>query len=147
MLITGESLAMAGFALALTTAVAKCLIAIGKVLQRVTVLETKTELFWGAVSKTVGDMIKQPIHHRKDALVDEFNFGITSMTTPDILELKTILECELPEFEKNKDPKALAYALLLARIQQVLWTRDNGNIEHSAIRKLYDQIIKLIKGD
>jgi hypothetical protein len=91
--------------------------------------ETQMELFWNAVGGAVSDLIKQPIHFRKDELMDKLfpvNGRISEvsiMPTEELFELKTILQSEISDLKKNKDSKSLAHALALAYIDQTLLHR------------------------
>ena len=79
-------------------------------------LATRMEIFWGAVEPVIRSMIKQPIHFRKDDLIDRF----PNLTDDELCELKNILEEEMKDLTTNKDPKVLAYALMMARVDTVL---------------------------
>ena len=62
---------------------------------------------------------------RKDELMDKLlDKRETSMSNLELVELKTILHCELPELKVQKSEKSLAYALALAYIDQILYDRD-----------------------
>jgi hypothetical protein len=95
---------------------------------RISKQEMKMDLFWGAVQETVKDMIKQPIHFRKDELLDKFpNLG-----SEEIHELKDTLQLEKREMlskikllEPEKKAYLLAIALMLARIDSVLIDRGD----------------------
>jgi len=82
--------------------------------------KVKTDLFWGAVESMVRDIIKQPIHFRKDELIDKF----PDLSEEEICELKNILEGEIKELRLHKDIKVLAYGLMMARINIVLHERQ-----------------------
>lgn len=98
---------------------------------RITKQETKMELFWSAISGAVSSLIKQPVHFRKDELMDRLVSEKLSVleenAVEDLLELKTILNDELVTLRETKDPKSLAYALALAYIDQILF--DKGMIK------------------
>lgn len=83
-------------------------------------MKVKTDLFWGAVEHVVRDLIKQPIHFRKDDLVDRF----PNLTEEEMCELRDIITAEMKDLIKDKKDKVLAYALMKARIDQVLWDRN-----------------------
>jgi hypothetical protein len=82
-------------------------------------LVVKMDLWWTAVEGSVKEMIKQPIHLRKDDLVDRF----PNLTDDELCELKDILQFEMIELKAKKDPKVLAYALMTARIDSVIYDR------------------------
>jgi len=90
---------------------------------RITKQEMKMDLFWGAVQETVKDMIKQPIHFRKDDLLDKF----PNLKYEEMFELKTTLQIEKTEMLLNvkslssaKKTYLLALALMLAGIDSRL---------------------------
>lgn len=91
---------------------------------RLAKMETKMELFWIAVGTSVSKLIKQPIHFRKDELMNKLipeNLShLPESNIDELIELKTILKEELITLQEVKDPKSLAYALALAYIDQVL---------------------------
>ena len=98
---------------------------------RITKQETKMELFWNAVGGVMSSLIKQPIHFRKDELMDRLVPDklprLAENSVEELLELKAILNDELITLSKIKDPKSLAYALALAYIDQILL--DKGVIK------------------
>ena len=89
------------------------------------------ELFWDAVGASVSKLIKQPIHFRKDELMDKLmpeNLSqLPENSIDELLELKIILKDELITLQELKDPKSLAYALAIAFINQTLY--DKGLIK------------------
>ena len=91
---------------------------------RLTTMETKMELFWNAVGGVMSSLIKQPIHFRKDKLMDKLVLEnlplLPEASIEELLELKMILKDELVTLREIKDPKSLAYALALAYIDQIL---------------------------
>jgi len=98
---------------------------------RLTRMETKMELFWNAVGQSMLSLIKQPIHFRKDELMDKLVPEklpfLPENTVKELLELKHILKDELVTLREIKDPKSLAYSLALAYIDQILY--DKGLIK------------------
>ena len=95
---------------------------------RVTKQEMKMDLFWGAVQETVKDMIKQPIHFRKDELLDKF----PNLSYEDICELRETLHTEkvellsnIKKLEPDKKSYLLAVVLMLARVDGVLVDRGD----------------------
>lgn len=96
----------------------------GQLADRMKEVETKMELFWDATKETLRGLVKQPIHLRKDELVDKFTDEEKDMPAEEILELKQILLTEQVELIKKKDPMALAYNLLLYRVNQELLRRN-----------------------
>jgi hypothetical protein len=96
---------------------------------RTTKQEMKMDLFWGAVQETVKDMIKQPIHFRKDDLLDRF----PNLEYKEMYELKTSLQIEKKEMSSNiksltpaKKTYLLALVLMLAGIDSRLIDMDGG---------------------
>ena len=86
------------------------------------------ELFWNAVGGVMSSLIKQPIHFRKDELMDKLvGDKLPGSSTDELLELRIILEDELVTLREIKDPKSLAYALALAYIDQILY--DSGIVK------------------
>jgi len=98
---------------------------------RFVALETKMELFWGAVGKVVIDMVKQPIHLEKDALLDRLKSN--SINGDELIKLKYMIEDEVIELKERKDSKAIAYVLILAMIDQKIWEKGCGCKEEKAI--------------
>jgi len=98
---------------------------------KITRIETQTELFWNAVSTSISNLIKQPIHFKKDQLMDKLipvNMPhLPESTIEELVELRLILKDELVMLQEVKDPKALAYALAIAYIDQTLY--DKGLIK------------------
>jgi hypothetical protein len=90
-------------------------------------METKMEVFWGYVGTAMSSLIKQPIHFRKDELMDKLVPDqlphLPENTVDELLELKEILKDELVTLRQVKDPKTLAYALALAYIDQILYDK------------------------
>lgn len=92
---------------------------------RLSRVEVKMELFWNAVGDVVKNLIKQPTHLRKDVLMDKLlDKRDSNISNMELVELKTILNSELPELKKQKSSQSLAYALALAYIDQILYDRD-----------------------
>jgi hypothetical protein len=98
---------------------------------KITRIETQTELFWNAVGTSVSNLIKQPIHFRKDELMDKLipaNMpSLPESTVEELVELRFILEDELVTLQEVKDPKCLAYSLAIAYINQILY--DKGLVK------------------
>lgn len=83
-------------------------------------METKMELFWGAVGTSVKSLIKQPIHFEKDELMDKLIDHPELITPDEIYRLKEILNDELIELQNTKNNSSIAYSLALAYADQVL---------------------------
>jgi hypothetical protein len=76
--------------------------------------EMKMELFWGAVEDSVKGMLKQPVHIRKDNLLDKF----PNLDHEELCELKVMLTEEkrslLPiKSELAADKKIYLFSLIL----------------------------------
>jgi hypothetical protein len=75
----------------------------------------------------MSNIIKQPIHYRKDELMDKLAPGhekeLQKATVEELMELKIILKEELITLQELKEPKGLAYALAIAYIDQVLYDK------------------------
>lgn len=84
-------------------------------------VETQAELFWGAAGNAISALIKQPIHFRKDLLMDKMVED--KLNVAELQELKCILLDEINPLLATKDSKALAYALALARIDVLLYRK------------------------
>jgi hypothetical protein len=95
-----------------------------KLSDRLVSQETKMELFWKSVSISVATLIKQPIHFRKDELMDKLKLDMQGnkgvINEVELVELRKVLSEEVVELEGTKDPRSLAYALALAYINQLL---------------------------
>lgn len=90
-------------------------------------MAAKIEIFWTAIMPSIKSIIKQPVHSRKDELVDKF----PNLSDDELCELRDILQGEMeqlkqtpPTKEGDLNPKMLAYALMTARINTALY--DNN---------------------
>ena len=93
--------------------------------ERLVRVETKMELFWNQVGGAVKAMIKQPIHFKKDELMDKLlEERKPKIRIEELYELKSLLKEELPALIEVKSEKCLAYALALAYIDQILYDRN-----------------------
>jgi len=95
---------------------------------RIVAVETKMSIFWDAVGDVVKDIIKQPIHYRKDELVEKF----PNLTIEETRELRDILikernELKMSNAAKNPSTRAyvLAIGLQLARVQTELMDKES----------------------
>lgn len=80
---------------------------------RMTKQEMKMDLFWGAVQDTVKDMLKQPVHLRKDELLDKF----PNLDYNELCELRAMLTEEkgvLITMTKQLSPTKKVYLISLA---------------------------------
>ena len=90
---------------------------ISDIKERITRLETKTELFWKCVETGVVGMLKTyPTNVNKDVLLD--NMLHNELTLDDAQELRSILKGEM---ELAKKENILIYVLALGRIEQVIF--------------------------
>jgi len=80
---------------------------------RLTKIETKTELWWNTVADQMKQLVQQPIHYRKDDLLDRF----PNISNSELNELKEILIFEIKDLKERKDPIAAAYAIWRARVE------------------------------
>lgn len=84
-----------------------------KLKERVTRIETKTDLFWNWIEREMPRILKNPGNSTKDSLLDKMCKN--DITSKEVKELKGILEKEL----KEKDGTiVIAYSLVLARLDQ-----------------------------
>lgn len=89
---------------------------------RISKVETKVELFWGALGEVVKSMVQQPIHFRKDELMDKLD-DPEKISTGELVELKGMLTCELRDLTERKDLKAIFYGLALYKVGLILVDR------------------------
>ena len=93
---------------------------------RLTKIETKLDLFWGTVEKNVGQLLKSPTHAEKDVLLDKL--AHRELNIPEAETLRGILTDEMQL--KGRENGVIAYALIIARLEQILYElRESGN-EH-----------------
>jgi hypothetical protein len=105
---------------------------LGGIEQRLAIIETRLgntnlaelaarlDIFWTAMEPSIKAIIKQPTHFRKDDLIDRF----PNLSVEELCELKDILKDEMQHLTTNKDPKLLAYALMMARVDTVLYENN-----------------------
>jgi hypothetical protein len=110
--------------------------------RRLVSIETKTDLWWDIVSDQARKIIKQPIHFRKDDLLDRF----PNLNDDELCELKNIIATEKHELEPSKDPKLISYAIWTARIEMEYMKRD-AEKRTSGRRKVVCSCKKFIIGD
>jgi chromosome segregation ATPase len=121
--LTTQVAGLTGQISTLTTQVASLVLQVAGMDTRLSKQEMKIDLFWGAVQETVKNMIKQPIHFRKDELLDRF----PNLVYDEMCELRETLTAEktdligrMKELSGDKKAYLLALALMLARIDSVL---------------------------
>ncbi len=85
-------------------------------------MAAKLDIFWVTMEPSLKEIIKQPIHFRKDELIDKF----PDLNNDELCELRNILMDEMIDLKVRKDPKVLAYALMTARVDSVLYDRKKG---------------------
>lgn len=86
------------------------------------------DLFWSHVQKGMGMLIKQPIHFRKDELIDKFNADNKGPTLEELCELRDILYDEMKELEKCKNDRMIAYTLYVAGVEQEIIKRHTQKL-------------------
>lgn len=88
---------------------------VSHILERLTRLETQVGLFWGSLEKSIPPMLKSyPTNVAKDVLLDKM--ANTELTLDEAYVLRTILIEEAKAAREN----AIAYALALARLAQII---------------------------
>lgn len=94
----------------------------------------KMGMFWSAVGGVMSSLIKQPIHARKDELMDklvpEDLSDLPTCNDEELMELRGILNDELTTLRQIKEPRSLAYALAIGYIDQLLF--DRGHFRRGA---------------
>jgi hypothetical protein len=91
---------------------------ITRILERLTRIETKTDLFWKCVESGVVTMLKTyPSKVAKDVLLDKMVHN--ELALQEAQELRTIL-CEEMKPKEN-GAERLAYVLALARLEQIIF--------------------------
>jgi len=94
---------------------------IGTIRERLATLETKMEIFWAGIGDQVKEMLKQPIHLRKDELLDKF----PDLDDNELRELRNIIVCEREEVrrENPKADRALLLSMMKASIDMEIINR------------------------
>lgn len=95
---------------------------IAGVKERLSSVETKVELFWGAIESKVVDMLKSPTNQRKDGLLDKLRDHTINMD--EAMELSRILDDEV--YGRKDSVKELASCLALGRLQQLICDLAKG---------------------
>ena len=90
---------------------------ISAICSRLTALETKIDLFWGAVESKMVDMLKCLTTLPKDILLDKMIHRDISLS--EAQELRTVLKEEY-EHKQIDNGTRLAYVFTLARIEQMI---------------------------
>lgn len=106
---------------------------ISKLADRLARLETKTDLFWKVVEEKVVDMIRSPTHYFKDLLLSKLQDG--TIEEEEAKELRAILDTDFKE-EVNNSPKCLAYVLVMARINTILYEFEFSKGKNNVLSKL-----------
>ena len=86
-------------------------------------MEEKNELVWGAIEKTVVDILHPPTRPERDCLLEKLRDK--QITVNELERLDSMLRCDL-DAEKGKN-ESIAIVLLLARIKQLMY--DNGRVQ------------------
>jgi hypothetical protein len=92
---------------------------IGGIKERLVRVETRVELFWNAIEGRVIEMLKSPTHLEKDELLDQLLHK--EIRLPGAQRLRTILLEELNNRKRIDNGKKLAYALMIGRLEQVIY--------------------------
>lgn len=87
--------------------------------ERLVRVETKVDLFWTAIEGKVVEMLKSPAHLEKDELLDQL--AHKEILLPGAQRLRTILSEELNNRKRIDNGKRLAYALMIGRLEQVIY--------------------------
>jgi hypothetical protein len=87
--------------------------------ERLIALETKVDLFWTAIESRVIEMLKSPNHLEKDELLDKLLHK--EITLQEAQTLRTILNEELTHREEMDNGMRLAYALMIGRLEQIIF--------------------------
>ncbi len=91
--------------------------------ERLSSQETKMELFWGAMQAKTIEMLHSPTNHIKDALLEKLQAGTYSRD--DACDLKTLLQDEMTG-KAVTGGVALAYCLMIGRLEQICFDFDRG---------------------
>lgn len=85
--------------------------------ERISALETKTDLFWKIVETEVAERLKSPAHKRKDDLLDKMKAH--SLTLEEAEELAEIVKAEYNNPHERKHIE-LGYILVIGRLEQIM---------------------------
>ena len=100
---------------------------LSKIKERLTSLETKTDLFWKIIEGNVVKLLKTyPTNIDKDILLDKLSNGELVITEAE--RLRTVLSSELENTKKNNK---LAYILVVARLEILLTEIKNKKSKKS----------------
>jgi len=89
---------------------------IARILERLKDVETKVGLFWASIEKSIPALLKSyPTNVEKDVLLDKM--VRTELTLDEAYRLRTIL---MEEAQRDRE-KAVAYALAVARLEQIIY--------------------------
>lgn len=87
-----------------------------RILERLKDVETKVGLFWTSIEKSIPALLKSyPTNMEKDVLLDKM--ARAELTLEEAYRLRTIL---IEEARSDRE-KAVAYALAVARLEQVIY--------------------------
>ena len=89
------------------------------IVERLAKVETKVDLFWSAIEGRVTEILKSPTHLEKDELLDKL--VSKEINLQGAQRLRTILNEELKNRKRIDNGKRLAYALMLGRLEQVIF--------------------------
>ena len=107
-----------------------------KVLERLTALETKTGPFWRILEDHMADLLKQPIHLKMDALLDEFKVNRDCMALRDLEELKCemlkVLEEAKMAIDKKAEGRTIGYIVMLGILESRIIAKQMEAIERKS---------------
>lgn len=89
---------------------------VGRILQRLSKLEVKVDLFWGMVEENISTILHSPNHPTKDDLLDKLKDK--TLIATEAMELKEILRIEYSEAADKTE--RLAYLLVLTRLEIII---------------------------
>ncbi len=95
---------------------------ISRLMERVTKLETKIELFWGVVQKQMIDIMHSPHTPELDLLLDELQDNCLNLEKAH--KLKDLLSQQMT----LDNGKKMAVIFLLARVEQIIF-KLNGELK------------------
>ncbi len=97
--------------------------------ERLTRLETKTELFWKCIEENMVKLLKSyPTNPRKDILLDKMLHNELNLESAQ--ELRTVLKGEMDiELAESNNSNALTYVLVISRLEQIIFDKNTGKIK------------------
>ena len=105
--------------LAVVEAKCKTIETLEDVSKRLASMETKMELFWKFVQEKLTDVLMHPNTPRMDSLLLKLKNG-APMALNQLNELKGYLEREMRKLKECNDPRVIAAAFVLQRVEQLI---------------------------